>query len=166
MKRKSNTYFWSDSKDMPVDVCLCAAKRCLNDAEEGRDYCSDCIAKKTKPERKYRLTAKPGYTWVYFVECANFIKIGRATNPRLRVGGMQTGCPLPIKFLVAFEGRAFLEKEMQESFSDCHHRGEWFSANDDLYDFIGALKKGAAVKISGSATGRVLLPEKFYSGKC
>lgn len=165
MIRRSNPSFWVDSEDPPEEMETCATPRCISETAEGSEYCPGCLADIKKPKRRYKLTAKPGYTWVYFVECANFIKIGRATNPRLRIGGMQTGCPLPIRFLVAFEGRDFLEKEMQESFSDCHHRGEWFSANDDLYDFIGAIKKGAAVKISGSATGRVLLPDKFYAGK-
>ena len=97
------------------------------------------LAAQNKPKRKYKL--EEPYTWVYFVECEGFIKIGRATNPRLRVGGLQTGCPLPIRFLVAFEGREFLEKKCRILLRTVATGDEWFRGTDDLYAFISAVNK-------------------------
>lgn len=154
--------FWLNSRNMPIDVKMCAIKHCIDDRAENSPYCAFHLNPK-RPPKKVRVDAYAGYTWIYFMECGKFIKIGRAINPRTRLGGIQSGCPYPIKFLAAFEGEEAMEKEMQDSFIDCHHRGEWYHATDDLYAFVGAVKKGAVEEIYSGATGRVLLPESFYA---
>ena len=154
--------YWVKSRNMPVNVNMCALKHCIDDAVGDSPYCSYHLNPST-PLKRVPVDARTGYTWVYFMECGKFIKIGRAINPRSRLGGMQSGCPYPIKFLAAFEGLESMEKEMQDSFTDCHHRGEWYHATDDLYAFVGSVKKGVVSEISDDVTERVLLPEEFYA---
>jgi len=78
---------------------------------------------------------------IYFVECvgANAIKIGHCAGfgiAHSRVSSMQSNCPLPLKLLAVTDGNIEAERGLHARFSDDWIRGEWFSATDDLRDFV------------------------------
>lgn len=76
--------------------------------------------------RKARiLIMSDGY--VYVVECGGYYKIGySAYSPRKRILTMQTGNPLPIRFIGAIPGSMINEAEWHEVFAAKRVRGEWF----------------------------------------
>jgi len=74
----------------------------------------------------------PGY--LYAVECQGFIKLGYATNPKLRLAGMQTGNPFPIRLIAKFPSWDMCadEKALHSEFRQYRFSGEWHKLPTDL----------------------------------
>ena len=85
-----------------------------------------------------------GYETVYFVRCHDFIKIGVCTfaNSRnQRLSELQGGNPYELKMLgvLLYQERSEAEKKERQLHTDFRYwryRGEWFSANPKLLDYI------------------------------
>lgn len=74
---------------------------------------------------------------VYFFSYENGpIKIGKATNVKARLAGVQTGCPFKLEILGFMCGPENLEKSLHDKFGQWRMNGEWFERNDDLLTFI------------------------------
>jgi hypothetical protein len=73
---------------------------------------------------------------VYFIQCGEFVKIGKADNPRVRLSELTTGNPLDMKLLYAVPGCENVERSLHRWFRTYHHRGEWFRFEGELRDWI------------------------------
>ncbi len=72
-----------------------------------------------------------GSTFVYAVQCGEFIKVGVAYNIPARLSSMQTGNPHQLEVIAALEFDAegaarFAEKAAHRFLAQHAHRGEWF----------------------------------------
>lgn len=71
-------------------------------------------------------------THVYVISASDQAqKVGIADDPRGRLMGMQTGCPLELKLVLALETRDALviEQRVHRLFADHRIRGEWFAVS-------------------------------------
>lgn len=76
-----------------------------------------------------------GEGFVYFAAIGEprptHIKIGFSKNdPNLRIKGLQTGCPYPIRLLGFVIGTATQEAELHDVLRDDRVQGEWFAYSD------------------------------------
>lgn len=79
-------------------------------------------------------------SFVYFVACREFIKIGWSENWRSRLANMQTSNPDPIKVLLVLAQPKSFETELHDRFAAHAHRGEWFKDHPEIRAFIKARK--------------------------
>jgi hypothetical protein len=73
---------------------------------------------------------------VYFIACADFIKIGVSDNPRRRIAHLQSSSPFDLELLGDVPGDAEEEIRIQGKFAKHHVRGEWFRKHSDIIDYI------------------------------
>lgn len=79
-------------------------------------------------------------SFVYFIECGGFVKIGVAVNVEKRLASLQTGNPAPLTLLVAISGNEKMERELHKRFAVDRVQGEWFNFSPALKAYIGGLK--------------------------
>jgi hypothetical protein len=79
-------------------------------------------------------------SFVYFVACREFIKIGWSENWRSRLHNMQTSNPDQIKVLLVLAQPKSLEAELHKQFAAYAHRGEWFKDGPEIRAFIKTRK--------------------------
>jgi hypothetical protein len=79
-------------------------------------------------------------SFVYFVACREFIKIGWSENWQSRLANMQTSNPDPIKVLLVLAQPKSLESDLHKQFAAHSHRGEWFRDHPEIRAFIKARK--------------------------
>lgn len=77
--------------------------------------------------------------FVYFVECAGYVKIGYSMDPRRRALSYGVMNPLECRLLGYVPGGKIREREIQGQFADVFHRGEWFRLTDEVRERIAAL---------------------------
>jgi len=80
----------------------------------------------------------------YFIcpENASVVKIGKAERPEERIGGVQTGNPLPLYLVGVIDKN--IEKELHQRFQDCKTdrngenklSGEWFYLTKEIKSYI------------------------------
>jgi hypothetical protein len=75
-------------------------------------------------------------TFIYFIVCGDYIKIGYSDNPEKRLVQMQTGSPIDMSLALKIEGTRATEQEMHSRFSRLRVRGEWFHFDEELRDFV------------------------------
>jgi hypothetical protein len=68
-----------------------------------------------------------------------YVKIGRATNLRTRLGGIQCGNPITLDFLGCMYGGDPEEKELHRFLRQYRARGEWFRYSAPVAQFISNL---------------------------
>lgn len=73
---------------------------------------------------------------VYFIKCADKVKIGVSKKPYKRLASLQSGNPFPMDMIAIMPGSSATEHELHSVFHEYHHRNEW-------YDFEGELKEFA-----------------------
>jgi hypothetical protein len=82
---------------------------------------------------------------VYFILCQGpglFIKIGHTASFKVRMSGMQGGCPYPLIPLEAIPtGGKDLEKYLHWKFEHLQVRNEWFMPGTDLLSFIAGVSE-------------------------
>jgi hypothetical protein len=88
-------------------------------------------------------------TFIYFVEVAAHIKIGRADNWRRRIIQIKTCNPLEVKTLLILRGTIGFERQLHEEFAEYHVRGEWFRDVPTIRDFIHRASKTKSVYSPG-----------------
>ena len=84
-------------------------------------------------------------SYVYFVKCNEFCKIGVTEEPNVRISAMQTGCPYELKLIGTGCTEKRHEAETMENilhdlFYDSWVRGEWFKAETVEEWLYGDLK--------------------------
>lgn len=93
-------------------------------------------------ERSFRDNEKPKkQRLVYFIlDVINrVVKIGISDNPASRMNGLRTSNASELKLLVSIPGDSKKEKELQNKFSHLRVKGEWFTYNDEIENFISSL---------------------------
>ena len=84
--------------------------------------------------------------YVYVIACAGYHKVGVATNPIGRMGTMQTGNPIELRIVRAYEVPAesahYAESWAHFFLQDYSVRGEWFNAPEAL--ILSAVERGIA----------------------
>lgn len=74
----------------------------------------------------------------YFVQASftKHIKIGRASDPALRLKDLQIGCPEQLILLGCVDANELSETEAHDRFNQYHERGEWFWPGPLLEQYI------------------------------
>ena len=77
-------------------------------------------------------------TNVYFIQAGRNgqIKIGRADSPSKRITGLQTGSPEELRVLAVIPGPLWLERYFHRHWREYRSRGEWFSPEPDILNFL------------------------------
>lgn len=71
-------------------------------------------------------------SFIYFIECAGFVKIGISTRPQKRFVGIRVSNPLDCILIGIMKGGIEEERRIHEFVKSHHHRGEWYRLTDDL----------------------------------
>ena len=75
---------------------------------------------------------------IYFIQCGQFIKIGKANYPERRLLELQIGCPYDLTLLATLPGDEREELYFHRLFVDRRHKGEWFAlTGDEIANAIG-----------------------------
>ena len=74
--------------------------------------------------------------WVYFIQCGDKIKIGFSRSLARRFAKMATDLPQTPTLLHIEAGDARLEKMLHREFRALRTRGEWFKADQRIYEHI------------------------------
>ena len=87
--------------------------------------------------------------WLYFVQCGEFVKIGKARDLSKRLSQLQVGNPAELRLLLALPGTSEWVTENEQMFH--HHmrlrhvRGEWFRCSlDDLFRRVWTISTRAS----------------------
>ena len=74
---------------------------------------------------------------IYFIGCNDqYVKIGVSNNPYHRMNDLQAGNPYDLSLLKIIDVSHKAEAYLHDKFSHLHHRGEWFSLNSELREYI------------------------------
>lgn len=95
-------------------------------------------ASQPEPSGEPNLPAQCG---VYFIQCGEYVKIGRAADLQQRYKGLSTGTPFPLSVLHFIpcndlDTAVSLERQMHTRFHHLRHRGEWFRHTDELKRYL------------------------------
>lgn len=91
----------------------------------------------TWPERPVIYPPKP--IEIYFLECGDWIKIGRSANANTRLTDLDNSIPYPTSFLGSFMDEPEREIRLHEQFKHLRHKGEWFWKAPELLCLIDEL---------------------------
>ena len=80
---------------------------------------------------------------VYFLYAkkARRIKIGYSNNPKRRICSIQTASPENLILLAVLGGKRELEQAIHSHFHYLRDKGEWFRAEDELFEWIHTVRK-------------------------
>lgn len=81
--------------------------------------------------------------YVYAIEGAGCVKIGRAVAPSFRLATFQSGSPVELKLRGCVVGDHRLERELHERFSEYRRHGEWFSLTGAVAKWVEELEAAA-----------------------
>jgi hypothetical protein len=77
--------------------------------------------------------------YVYAIYSSGCVKIGVSTDPKKRVGKVSADCPHPVVLKGYVEGGYELEAELHAKFCDFRVKGEWFSFDGPVADWVSSL---------------------------
>lgn len=83
----------------------------------------------------------PTKTYLYFIKCNSYIKIGISSRPKSRLHSIQVGSPYKCKLVLAipFPSRAEAAKEEEyyhKKYEYLNKRGEWFYFKDGIKKIV------------------------------
>jgi hypothetical protein len=84
-----------------------------------------------------------GWCYVYIIQQADLVKIGRAVDVNKRLKTLEIGNPGGFQVLATIPAHAAIEGAIQARFKHLRERGEWFRLDPDLAAFIARLQQGA-----------------------
>ncbi len=117
-ERKGGNAYWKC-------LCDCGNETTVSSSHLGRGTNScGCLAKEHSAKRIKEIHSTGKH--LYFIQCGEFIKIGRANNVWQRIGQLRASNPYPIELINYLENQGHREKEFHEKFKDKLHTGEWF----------------------------------------
>ena len=79
---------------------------------------------------------------LYFIQCGEAVKIGRARDIAARLANMQANNPQPLDCLCSLTGRGHEERHWQAMFATDLIRGEWFAWTPRLAKAIDEARRG------------------------
>lgn len=124
------------------------ARRAASEKEEVDDLKRLAVERKREAARDRRVAdanhraleaANDNDCYVYFVTDGEAIKIGKAINPKSRLGGLQTSHHKPLRILALMPGDEAVERRLHWKFEAYRIRGEWFRDCRPIRDFIRRL---------------------------
>jgi len=71
-------------------------------------------------------------SFVYFIRCGEFVKIGFSTNPHSRRASIATSSPMPVEFIGLIEADLAAERRLHKQFKHLRKKLEWFQLADEL----------------------------------
>lgn len=77
--------------------------------------------------------------YVYAVEGAGLVKIGRSVAPSFRMTMLQSGSPVKLKLRGWVTGDHRLERELHDRFSAYRRHGEWFALAGIVAEWVDGL---------------------------
>jgi hypothetical protein len=83
--------------------------------------------------------APAAWEYIYFIEGAGWIKIGRTRDVTTRLRELQTGSAMHLTPLAVVHGDAGLEQRLHSHFAILRYRGEWFRHIAPLSDVLDAM---------------------------
>lgn len=98
------------------------------------DKSAPASTKKATPKRKRASV-------VYFVRAGGLIKIGVSNDIAHRLTALKAMSPVPIALLASIPGDAKDERRLHEQFAHLRQHGEWFTAANELIDYIGKVSQ-------------------------
>lgn len=85
---------------------------------------------------------------IYFIRNGDFIKIGRAKNPDVRLAQLQTAHPHKLALVCTMEGGPDVEKALHNHFAANRANGEWFLLSDsEVFAVVDEFKVMGAATI-------------------
>lgn len=73
---------------------------------------------------------------VYFVQAGEFVKIGKSTDWRARIAGLQTGSPHVVVPLLVLPATPNAERLLHYQFAEHRINGEWFRPAAEIMAYI------------------------------
>lgn len=113
---------------------------------------------------------KKSTSYVYFMKCEQYVKIGSSTDIKERLADLSTGNPFPISILAVLEGSQKTEKELHKKYADYRLKSnsEWFHLSSEILKdltVIGAVKDFSKISDQRPEWGDlVLITSGPYSG--
>lgn len=89
---------------------------------------------------------------VYFIECADQIKIGFSKNVAERLRKLSAGSVLPVKLVGHIDGCRQFERAIHARLTKHRNNGEWFSDCVEVREVVAALIASGAAAIGFVAT--------------
>ena len=82
-------------------------------------------------------------TYIYFIKCGDFVKIGKAKDVAARMKDLQIGNPYPLELLITIKEDFISEKDVHKFLIEKNqqHQGEWFYYGEEIISFIDLIKK-------------------------
>ncbi len=84
---------------------------------------------------------------VYVISSTDFLKIGRAKNPKQRLYSLQGASPVKLKILYTYDLPGKYEKLLHWKFSEFRAHGEWFRKDDRILSVLASLSPSTADEI-------------------
>lgn len=74
--------------------------------------------------------------WIYVARCVDFVKIGVAKEPRVRVANLQYSNPYPVVLLATRRGGRPEEHEIHRALAAFARPAEWFEYTDVVHQYL------------------------------
>lgn len=78
----------------------------------------------------------PEPSYVYFLQCGGFVKIGLSKRPRQRLIALASVVPYEVDLILMLRGDRFLERRLHKRFEAQWHQNEWFLLDATIRSFI------------------------------
>ncbi len=78
--------------------------------------------------------------YLYFIICADAVKIGISSDPDARLKVLAVGAPSPLKILAKIQNAGHLEAECHKRLAHLKLHGEWFYYAHDVDNLIQELR--------------------------
>jgi hypothetical protein len=134
--------------DIRVRDC-CASPGC--DASTGLGFLYCKAHRQVPPKQSEKVNPKlearnslvmAGECYVYAIECADQVKIGKAMDVSERFASLQTGSPFDLVLLGSVRGPKSLEREIHKWAAADRKRGEWFAKSERVMRLVDRIKAG------------------------
>ena len=138
--------YTEDCREEPLGCCYsdgCSIDHCvrerINDVESYEDYMERVCACDEDEDEDEELDNE-----LYFIldTQSNSIKIGVSKDVKRRLSQLQTSNASPLLLVGRMQNRIGLEKNLHEKFKKYRLKGEWFSTNASLIEYISELGGG------------------------
>lgn len=93
----------------------------------------DLPKKEEKPTEKSQAKKE---SFVYFVKCESFVKIGISSNLKERINKIKTNTPFEVEVIALFSGSELLESTLHALFSQFKQKNEWFFFSDEIKKYL------------------------------
>ena len=102
---------------------------------------------------------------VYFIRCADAIKIGFSQNPWARLTSLQTALPSKATLIGHIPGSVELEKALHKRFEHLKTTGEWFKATPEIMTYIDSVATSSNLHVATGSDGSPEVEEEVEAEK-